>query len=449
MKNLSTILCSMIFLSTITGQVYFQPSVLVESKPTTELALMDVGNDQDLDIVYIMKNIDQVGIIFNDGPDEPLEDFVITSNFFSPNDLAVGNFDPDVDGLDDFIVLSEDELEARVYSNDGGGSFALQAGDLGLIDMDTDDIDGDGDSDVAIISLWGEEIFYLQNDRFTNYNSNQIYKDDQVKFTKVAIGDIDGAGEKDFFVGSTTDGIHYIINQFVTDDPVPIDTDVTNFTELKSLDFDGDGDDDLVVIARRNTIYWYEQDAGSFIKHTITTDSQEAEDAEFVDIDGDGDMDFFTIFVWEGKFIWWENDGSQNFTPHIIAEGYQSPRDITAGDWDGDGDIDLIGGTAEIFEDERIILFEHVQEPVLSTNETTQIEVTIAPNPASEMINISTTGEEITSLQLKNVNGKMIYQSQPKSSLAKVSVSEFPSGIYLLQANTDEGVIMEKVVVER
>ncbi len=173
-----------------------------------------------------------------------------------------------------------------------------------------------------------------------------------------------------------------------------IDTNITSGYWIVTIDFDFDGDPDIVACSIQSGLRWYENDgSASFTIHTISSTFNSAWSIHASDIDSDGDMDVvsssadpkdiawfrnngdgtFTqrtvesnylhahgvyaadldndgdtdlmAAVWEnGSVVWWENDGQENFTRHVLDGNFSSAHGIQAADVDQDGDMDIISG---------------------------------------------------------------------------------------------------------
>jgi len=86
---------------------------------------------------------------------------------------------------------------------------------------------------------------------------------------------------------------------------------------------------------------------------------------------------------------------------------------------------------------------------IQSTNLTNNVEnhILVYPNPTTGIVNINLTGlKDLSglSLQITDVSGKIIEQSNN----TKIDLSNQPSGIYFIKIKTDEGVFVEKLIVE-
>ena len=173
-----------------------------------------------------------------------------------------------------------------------------------------------------------------------------------------------------------------------------IDTNITSGYWIVTVDFDHDGDPDIVACSLQSGLRWYENDGtGSFSTHTISSSFTDAWSIHANDIDGDGEMDVVSssadpkniswfrnngdgtfseqavetnylhahgVFaadldndedidlmaaIWEnGSVVWWENNGQENFTRHVLDGNFSSAHAIEAADVDEDGDLDILSG---------------------------------------------------------------------------------------------------------
>jgi len=153
-------------------------------------------------------------------------------------------------------------------------------------------------------------------------------------------------------------------NQPVSTDPPPIHLtpsseigggvskqDHPTIAHVRIADLDQDGLNDVLVCdVLGQQVGWIRQSPdGSFAETPILSGVSGAVHVEAVDFDEDGDLDVLIAAMGVilptdakmGQVIILENDGDENFTAHTIASGIQRVTDVQAGDLDGDGDMDL------------------------------------------------------------------------------------------------------------
>lgn len=83
----------------------------------------------------------------------------------------------------------------------------------------------------------------------------------------------------------------------------------------------------------------------------------------------------------------------------------------------------------------------------ISENEFATVNLSIYPNPANDVINISAGDLIINSIKITDINGRIINTIDVAlSSTVEINVSDLTSGIYFLTVYTDQGVGTSKIV---
>jgi hypothetical protein len=121
-------------------------------------------------------------------------------------------------------------------------------------------------------------------------------------------------------------------------------------SHVAMVDLDRDGLIDVLACdALRNVLVWVRQSPkGTFTEQTIAGVAAPAH-VEAIDFDHDGDLDLVVAalgFLFPnnnrvGSVIVFENDGQQHFKSHYIADRVARVADARAADLDGDGDLDV------------------------------------------------------------------------------------------------------------
>ncbi len=219
-------------------------------------------------------------------------------------------------------------------------------------DICTGDIDGDGDYDVfASVGYYASEGFFWYerlNTLGTQWEVHEIDSENDPVF--VYSLDFDDDGDIDL-VGMYNDKnlawwenqnngqswLKHSISQYTVE---------AEITSIDVADFDNDGDFDVVCGSCSSEIYLFENlGSDSWEYHGIEYASEESLfEVFFADIDGDNFLDLVTsTFSNPTEVLWFRNTMTEgNWVVHEIAiiAGYANPA--MPGDVDADGDLDVI-----------------------------------------------------------------------------------------------------------
>ncbi len=234
--------------------------------------------------------------------------------------------DVDRDGLEDFFVGGAANSAGALFRQNPDGSFSktneqLFEQERGSEDLDCIFFDADNDGDLDLYVARGGNEFLMASSLLTD----QLYfNDGSGTFTRsaqylptfkfestacVQAVDYDHDGDLDLFVGiRLTPGYYgmpcsgYILNnngrgifQNVTDKVAPELLNIGMITDALWLDYDGDGDVDLIVVGEWMPITFFENNNGRFTIDRNVVKSLNTEGwwncIRAGDFDGDGDLD--------------------------------------------------------------------------------------------------------------------------------------------------------------
>ena len=278
-------------------------------------------------------------------------------------DLSASIIDYDMDGdLDVFLGIDDGEL--RYLQNDNGTYQAIIGADNpfdGVI-FDAEctpafgDVDGDGDVDAMIGSTSGMRFFRNEAGVMTDIGSLTIDGDDDS--SSPALYDYDGDGDLDLIVGNKNGELFYFENNAgdftqILDHPL---TGVTlaDYANPAFADVDFDGDVDLVTGEGSGLLRVYSKGDDGYGELAFNTlglvvgDYEEGVVPEFVDFDSDGDMDLL-LGLEDGSFQYFENQngdfqrGDDNPFGDVAAEIANANAAFI--DQDDDGDLDVLVGS--------------------------------------------------------------------------------------------------------
>lgn len=329
---------------------------------------IDLDGDGDNDVISASTLDNKIAWYENDslgvfGPPQ------IISSSFEPSSVYAGDLDGD--GDNDIVSNSSGIAGMVWFENNGSGIFGYPI----LIDsliisrgLSCADFDNDGDLDIAATNN-SANINWYTNDSMGNFGSPQNITFGINAPSSLFLSDLDNDGQKDIVCGSgSNSGIvwfkNYGFGAFVLEDTVAIFSG-NGIRDLSAADFDGDGDEDvLVTISDVDKIVWYENDGqGNFGSQQIISDSSINSICIIAcDLDNDGDNDVLygstnsSSSMNDSKLSWWKNNGSGNFGSEIVlSQGVSSGvSDVSVADLDNDGDNDILYARGQVFWRENL-----------------------------------------------------------------------------------------------
>jgi hypothetical protein len=243
-----------------------------------------------------------------------------------------------------------------------GGSMTCQEQKRAMV---LGDLDQDGDMDAVIsdnclASEDGSQAPHLLvwlNQGTGQFTLQQVFESGPVE--TLALGDLDQDGDQDLFGGSPSQPNRIWLNQGglqggslgeFSNSGSSLGQAGTNAVALGDLD--GDGDLDAYLGIRRSAQVWWNDGGrqGGVLGHFSDSGQRlsrlDAGVLELNDLDDDGDLDVFVGGTKDAQI--WINDGMGNFTDSHQHLAFSQNHALALGDIDGDGDADvLVGGLAQ------------------------------------------------------------------------------------------------------
>ncbi len=325
-------------------------------------------------------------IVSSNDPGEPLAGTVLDGNgvplpssgIFLTTGQDIGNNATnsvvlgDVDGDGDLDIVEGNDLENRVWRNDGAVLFPVTFTDSGqslqvsgsgrTIALFLGDADNDGDLDL----VEGNELNnILWTNRSVPDNLPGIFIDTDRSLgnktaitTSLALGDVDRDFALDIVVGNSGDVNQVLVNDGsgLFADLLPQDFNVTSDTRSVALgDLDSDGDLDIVVgnFIQPNQVL-FNDGFGFFFNSGQDLGNSNTLSVALGDVDGDGDLDIVAGNRNQPNRVWINSNSLGTFIDSGQALGSSDTRSIALGDVEGDGDLDIVEGN--FFQPNRIWL---------------------------------------------------------------------------------------------
>lgn len=270
--------------------------------------------------------------------------------------IATGDINND--GLMDFFVGGAFNSSGQFFIQQPDGRFFRQnlSDSIKLQeDMDCALFDADGDGDLDLLVTCGERLY---EENSVNYIPRLYLNDGKGHFTLskvaipagvktsagcVSIGDLDGDGQPDIFIGGRVSNRYPLPpRSFILHNNKGVFTDVTQkvcpsisragmITSAKWMDFDGDRQTDLVIAGEWMPIRFFKNDQGKLHEVTDSTGlgimNGMWRSLAVADLDGDGDLDIVA-----------GNLGTN--CEYDVSEGH--PMELFATDLDHNGSVDPV-----------------------------------------------------------------------------------------------------------
>lgn len=333
-----------------TQNIYAQAIYPVGQAPLG-IALGDIDNDGDLDIVEANNDDNNFWLFLNDGNGN----FSVSPNspYYvgdAPRDLALGDFNQD--GYLDVVVSNSADDNVSVFFNDGNGSFQYQTTyDVGDFPdgLALGDVNDDGYLDIAIANVFSNNASVLINNDDGSFAMQVIYAAVEAPYS-IALGDLDNDGDLDMAINNSAENteneynsVSILLNNGQGIFGGLITYGIGKYSYSLALgDIDNDGDLD---ITRSNCRF---NSCNPYVSVILNNgDATFTNQIDYVpgnfpdyivlgDVNNDGYLDIAGVN--DNLFILLNNNGS--FINPLSYE-VSDPDSIAMGDIDNDGDIDI------------------------------------------------------------------------------------------------------------
>ena len=332
---------------------------------------VDVDGDGDIDVLASSVRDDEVQFFRNNlGDGTSWSTHTVTSSADGVESVTAG--DVDADGDIDVLATAYSDNSVLWYENTAGSGLSWSARTvtiltLGPRDAALADIDGDGDLDVAAAVTFGDEFVWFTNQtihRSAHLDLEHVMTTGANGADCVQSGDLDGDGDLDLAVSSFWDkGIRWYQNDGTADPSFTAHTihlaGGSRYAEAVTLaDLDRDGDLDVVgayddwVSHTDNAIYWFDNNGlatPGFTLRTVSIVPDGPVALDTADIDGDGYTDVVSGSMYDDTLRWYRSNGGSPpvFTTLTVRENVYDPMTVRAADMANHGEVDIVSATRD------------------------------------------------------------------------------------------------------
>jgi len=416
----------------------------------------DIDNDGDLDLFISNRSpVDHNYLYRNDSG--TYVDITNSSGISLEGQLSFCSifFDYDKDGLQDIYVSNDKEENInRLYKNLGDGVFQdvsdfSNAGvDVSAMSTTLGDFNNDGWFDIYITntpfsqisSIVGNVLLKNNGDgTFTNIATETGTSFDSLGWGSVFL-DADNDGFLDLYVSSSLDGsAQFLSSAFYhqqNDETFIIPQDIGFSSDLRESysnaigDINNDGKPEIVVVNdTENNFLWQNNTSNqnNWLKVKLEgVISNRDGIGNTIEINVDGQSQYRYTLAGEGYL-------SQNSFYEFFGIGEAAEVDYVKVTWTATGETETINN---ISSNQSIIIKEG--SGILS-NDTVLKATTfgVYPNPSNNGIfKITTTNQEIISLQVFDLSGRLIIKKSDISNNDEINLSQCQKGIYMARLSS-------------
>lgn len=407
-------------------------------------AIADMDKDGNMDIV--VNAVDKIYVYYHDGK-LPL-DFKVKSIIPSSSYRAVISLvDKDGDGDMDILAVRNNKV-IYIVNKSTPGNFLFEIESL-PISFTTNypkllgsDFDNDGKMDILIGDMTGRiKIFYNKNGTYSEYDVDFIQPAPvEANLGVLKIADFNGDGMLDVVAGSlfaSKKGLMVYINEGQSFKPYII-SDKNTFRDIQVVDFDKDGDIDILTsgemgVTKYEINLWINDLKlnNKFELKNLLKRQWYFDGFNISDLNKDGALDIIAGLsnhpsLPGGMSVYFSNGDLNNltFSENKVLEfpAESLVETVLLADMDNDGDQDFIHSTRKIWVENKF-------KTSSNSDYFFKTEIKLYPNPVTDLISFTNTSTK--KLKIYTSSGDLIVENRINPG-DLTNVSHLVPGIYLV-----------------
>ena len=352
---------------------------------TYNIVSKDIDNDGLKDIIVVSGYEDKLFWFKNLGNFNFSSEIIISNNLDNPKSIAIE--DMDNDGDNDIVVGLNNDDNVSLFKNNGDGNFSVQQIIYSLYSgvnfVMLKDLDNNGFLDIVS----GQEngtIYWSKNIDGINFSSSNYITGSADDGTGFDFVDINNDTYLDIvFASNYDDNVKYLINQSgntFSSNAVIIDDNVSDPYQVKTLDFDEDGDLDVILSTFTNDmIGWYKNNNdGTFsILIEIINNISNPKDFVLEDLNNDGISEIITSSYSNNMTsmlklsIFEKNELNFTYDENIINFYTGAANAVKIADLNNDGSNDIVSACGSIVWNENLTNSNFSSHKLISANNET------------------------------------------------------------------------------
>ncbi|RZL33892.1 MAG: T9SS type A sorting domain-containing protein, partial [Pedobacter sp.] len=396
----------------------------LETAGITTIVLQDLNNDGFNDIITSTTgNGGRIGYYLNQ-TNNTFSSFNLVDHFTFCRSVAVSDFNND--GLKDFVAIGKVNHEAVIYLNNNGAytSSVLDTNATLYNEVVVADFDQNNSKDIVIIGQ--HSIDFFRNNGSGSFTKEVILSTNTsplpLECLDIEVVNIDNDGDLDIVSGETAGLVVYKNNGNGIFIPNYYSSTLEIIHLIHPFDIDNDGDIDVVARNSIGQVKLFKNDGnGTLSFHSILPILPSLTDMKSVDYNGDGLKDLYVSYNF--NIVVYLNNNSNTFSNNIVLQQTNSfiMGKLAVGSIDNQGQDDFVWSGSN-----NALAFQ-LNLSVLSAESQNKTAFTIFPNPTNTMLNFSESIEKVT---LYNLLGAQIGQF---NNVKQIDISHFSNGVYLAE----------------